>query len=119
MLPSLLTRAIAVLLVASTQAFANPIPPPLKNAYIVPLVNSHAATRRSEDYNPLNAIERDISRLKRKYVGITNLNDAGIVTTKRKVTVTLEPYDVGPARRAKRERRQSSAAASLKNEGDI
>ncbi|KAG8905416.1 hypothetical protein FRC01_008357, partial [Tulasnella sp. 417] len=49
----------------------------------------------------------------------TNLNDAGVVTTKRKATVALEPYDVGLACRAKRERRQSSAAASLKNEGDI
>ncbi|KIO19802.1 hypothetical protein M407DRAFT_30549 [Tulasnella calospora MUT 4182] len=89
---SIVTQTVAALLAVSTSSFASPAPEPLKNTLIAPFVNSPAAMRRSEDYNPLRAIERDISKLEGKQ---------------------------GPARGAVRERRQGSATCSLKNEGNI
>ncbi|KAG9041812.1 Type I transmembrane sorting receptor [Tulasnella sp. UAMH 9824] len=116
---SIVTRTIAILLVISTQSFANPIPQPLKNTHIIPFVNGHAARRHSEDYNPLRAIERSISRLKMKQSGsLTTLQGSDAVEKKRAASVVFEPYDIGATRGSMREKRQASATSSLQNEND-
>ncbi|KAG9031854.1 hypothetical protein FS837_002876, partial [Tulasnella sp. UAMH 9824] len=112
------------LIAASSFVYATPLPTEEKlaaKAKVIPFVNKHAAARNSENYSPSAVSKRDLHRIQQRNERLAAIERSGEKVTKSKrKAAALEPYDIGPVRRAAMKKRQGSSASNpLVNEQDF
>ncbi|KAG8893353.1 hypothetical protein FRC01_013653, partial [Tulasnella sp. 417] len=121
---SLLSATAGFLAAASSLVSATPVPShqdEQPRAHIVPFANKHAVTRRSENFNVVDVVERDLRRIQRRNELVDRMKRSGTDNAKVKRTAAaLEPYDINTLRKARmKKKRQGSATDPLVNDSDF